>query len=834
MNGPEPATSLPSEHPTGLADCLSAGTAGQALGRLLERLRTSSGASWAAVRHAGETVSGEALLAASGSPGPSRESRNWPLHPAGAAGLEFSLGWDSPAPGGEDLEQLVDPLLPIVGLLAKNQALEARLGRQRLLMRFTEDMMLRIGKDATEEDLLGDLAAFLLEAFPVDRVTLMGVTTDRKWGVVRTVRDRRPDSPEPPAIPIALPDVTELARTLRAGEFLVFPDVRLPGTPEHLARAAENARVRSSLIAPITEAAGLWGVAVLSRESVGAPLDGEDCEILRTLLQQAGPLLSNQRMMRTLAHGLASLEVLLDTSREVSSVLDLSEVPRLVAKRAMELTEADEAVVFLHEPATGKLRPVLALSPYEAEMMKLEISVGEGVAGYVARTRRGEYVNRVDLDPRSRYIPGTPTEPEALLAAPLVCADRLIGVMSLYKLGERNFSDPDLATINIFATQAAIAIENARLFQRMEEERANLAIMLEQMEESVVLCDVEGRVRLINPAAEALLSSGAGGRLLSEVFPDDLAQDIADIVRRIGTGEERHVTREFHLRGRICLASFTAIRDEKGHLLGHMTLWKDITDLKTIESQLLQSSKMSAVGQLASGVAHEFNNLIAAIYGYAQFMKDNRDEKLFEKGIRIILSSSERARDLTRSLLTFSRVTEGRQEALDLNELMNDVLLLVEQQLSKEGIRVERDYGRLPHVLAERSRLQEVFLNVLSNARHAMPNGGILTFRSRVEPEGLIVEVSDTGVGIAPEHLPKIFEPFFTTKGPLNGTRVPGTGLGLFTVYNIVQAHGGRVEVASVPGEGTTVRLRFPTGGGAAAPRIEGSDSSVAPAAPGA
>jgi two-component system NtrC family sensor kinase len=258
-----------------------------------------------------------------------------------------------------------------------------------------------------------------------------------------------------------------------------------------------------------------------------------------------------------------------------------------------------------------------------------------------------------------------------------------------------------------------------------------------------------------------------------------------------------------------------------------MTLWKDITDLKTIESQLLQSSKMSAVGQLASGVAHEFNNLIAAIYGYAQFMKDNRDEKLFEKGIRIILSSSERARDLTRSLLTFSRVAEGRREALDLNELMNDVLLLVEQQLSKEGIRVERDYGRLPHLLAERSRLQEVFLNLLSNARHAMPNGGILTFRSRVEPEGLMVEIADTGVGIPADHLPKIFEPFFTTKGPLNGTRIPGTGLGLFTVYNIVQAHGGLVDVTSVPGEGTTVRLVFPSSAGApAAPKALASPRS--------
>ncbi|HEX7880922.1 MAG TPA: ATP-binding protein, partial [Candidatus Eisenbacteria bacterium] len=343
-------------------------------------------------------------------------------------------------------------------------------------------------------------------------------------------------------------------------------------------------------------------------------------------------------------------------------------------------------------------------------------------------------------------------------------------------------------------------------------------IMLEQMEEAVFLCGADGVVGLITPAAEKLMAGRpCGGLPMVEAFPDELKDDLATILAGITSPEGRHQTREFRIEGRIHLASFTAIRDAGGHLIGMMSLWKDITDLKTIESQLMMSSKMSAVGQLASGVAHEFNNLIAAIYGYAQFMKDNRDEKLFDKGIRIILASSERARDLTRSLLTFSRASEGLVEPLGPNELMDDVLLLVEQQLIKEGIRVERQYGRLPHAFAERGRLQEVFLNLVSNARHAMPDGGILTLASRSEGSEVVIEVTDTGVGIPPEHLSRIFEPFFTTKGPLNATRVPGTGLGLFTVYNTVQAHGGRTEVTSAPGQGTTVRLIFPSGLRAAA-----------------
>jgi PAS domain S-box-containing protein len=312
----------------------------------------------------------------------------------------------------------------------------------------------------------------------------------------------------------------------------------------------------------------------------------------------------------------------------------------------MDLTEADEGVVFLVEPGTNRLKPVLALSPFEAEIMKLEIAIGEGVTGQVASRRVGEYVNRVDLDPRSKYIPGTPTVPEALLAAPLVCADRLIGVMTLYKLQGRTFDDVELATINIFATQAAIAIETPGSSSAWRRSGPVLAIMLEQMEEAVFLCGADGAVGLINPAAEKLLAGRpCGGLPMVEAFPDELKEELVAIVAGLTSPEGRHQTREFRMDGRIHLASFTAIRDTAGHLIGMMSLWKDITDLKTIESQLMMSSKMSAVGQLASGVAHEFNNLIAAIYGYAQFMKDNRDEKLFEKGIRIILASSERARD---------------------------------------------------------------------------------------------------------------------------------------------------------------------------------------------
>lgn len=730
---------------------------------------------------------------------------------AGEAGaLAIDLGPAvSPAP---DTLAALGLAAPVLALFGRDVVATARLSRQTLLNRLLEELLQKVGRQAPEEELLEHLCAAIFETFGVDRVSFYSVTGDRRWLVRRTARDRR-ENLRLEDLPVPLWRSTKLQEALAAGQSFLVEDVEASDVDPELLSIPRQAGVRALIGLPVADGAGLWGVAFLSSLAPGPVLSVDDRDLCRRVLQQAAPILQNVRMMRKLSHSVSSLAILFETSQEVSSTLDLSEVPKLVARKAIELTGAEESALFLMDESCGKLRPVHVISPYEAEMMRIEIAPGEGITGCVVQSRVGEIVNRVDLDARSRYIPGTPTEPEALLAVPLVCSDRIVGAMTMYKTQGREFNDLDLATMNIFGTQVAIAIENARLFRGMAEERTRLLTMLEQLEEAVFLCDPAGRISLTNPAARLLAGGDPGvGRPLVEVVPAELGEVLGGLLRELGEPGARHLTREVGCGERILLVSFTAISGADDEPYGLVGLFKDITDLKSLESQILQSSKMSAVGQLASGVAHEFNNLIAAIYGYAQFMKDNREGKLFDKGIRIILSSSERARDLTRSLLTFSRATEGRREALDLNEVVDDALLLVEQQLSREGIRVVRDYERLPHAMGERGRLQEVFLNLVTNAMHAMPDGGVLTLRSRGDGRRLVVEVSDTGVGIPPESLPRIFEPFFTTKGPLGGNRLAGTGLGLYMVYNIVRAHGGQIDVSSDLGKGTLVRLTFPAG----------------------
>ncbi|HEX7879293.1 MAG TPA: GAF domain-containing protein, partial [Candidatus Eisenbacteria bacterium] len=439
----------------------------------LEAIHAAAGAEWTGLDLTDFAVSGDGSPIPMAAIGRHPESvavtdgRSITLPGGDVATIRLEFGPKGGPPAG--LPAALDAIEPILALSLANGLLASKLSRQDLLVRCADDLLRRVAGGEGEEQLLGSMCAILLDAFPVDRVSVYSITDDHQWVVRRAVSDRRPAPADAEAPPIPYSEIPAERRRPDQNDLLEYQDLLEADVPEVWRDAARRAGVRSAILAPIVHGGRLWGIVALSRVMTGAVLDTPAAALLSQVLRMTAPILHNERMMRSLSRGLASLEVLLETSREVSSVLDLSEVPRVVARRAMDLTEADEGVVFLVEPGTNRLKPVLALSPFEAEIMNLEIALGEGVTGQVASMRVGEYVNRVDLDPRSKYIPGTPTVPEALLAAPLVCADRLIGVMTLYKLQGRTFDDVELATINIFATQAAIAIENARLFQRMEE-----------------------------------------------------------------------------------------------------------------------------------------------------------------------------------------------------------------------------------------------------------------------------------------------------------------------------------------------------------------------------
>jgi two-component system, NtrC family, sensor kinase len=229
------------------------------------------------------------------------------------------------------------------------------------------------------------------------------------------------------------------------------------------------------------------------------------------------------------------------------------------------------------------------------------------------------------------------------------------------------------------------------------------------------------------------------------------------------------------------------------------------------QAELVQSSKLAAVGTFAAGIAHEFNNLLAGMLGYAQLGLATDEAETKNESLKVVVDTCKRGKSITSSLLTFSRRQEPRRELADLYEAVQGTLTLMEIELKKFNVVVERNINPVPFTICDAGQISQVFLNLLTNARDAMkPDGGTLAVTLDNDEKQIRLSVHDTGSGIPESIRDKIFEPFVTTKGALGGSATPGTGLGLSVSYGIVQSHGGTFEVESEEGKGTTMTIYLP------------------------
>ncbi|OGW46350.1 MAG: hypothetical protein A2078_01645, partial [Nitrospirae bacterium GWC2_57_9] len=264
--------------------------------------------------------------------------------------------------------------------------------------------------------------------------------------------------------------------------------------------------------------------------------------------------------------------------------------------------------------------------------------------------------------------------------------------------------------------------------------------------------------------------------------------------------------------------SASPLRDAEGRIVGGIEVVRDITERKSLEEQLLHAQKMEAVGQLASGVAHDFNNVLTAIIGYANLLQmEAKDGGPGRPYIDQVLASAERASKLTRSLLTFSRKQTMQMKALDLNGIVRGIDKLLRPLMGEDiELRTVLAASALT-VMADSGQIEQVLMNLASNARDAMPQGGRVTIKTSladIDPDeaggqrggrSVLLSVTDTGTGMDKETQKRIFDPFFTTK-----EQGRGTGLGLAMAYGIVRQHQGTIQVSSKPGSGTTFTIALP------------------------
>jgi PAS domain S-box-containing protein len=341
---------------------------------------------------------------------------------------------------------------------------------------------------------------------------------------------------------------------------------------------------------------------------------------------------------------------------------------------------------------------------------------------------------------------------------------------------------------------------------------------------AILGADMKGNIFMWNKSAEEILGYSAGeviGKMnIRKIYPKGMAKEVMKMMRGSdygGAGKLRAFPM-IHMRkdGEVIEGSLSAaiIYDAQGREVASVGIFVDLREtlemerrLRETQEQLLQSEKLAAMGRLISEIAHELNNPLYGIMNTLELLKTEvSPENKRRRVLEMALSETVRLSELLRKMLSFSKADEEEKQSVDVNSVLDEILVLMSKQLRENSIRIQCSFEEhLGNVYASKNQLRQIFLNMITNAREAMPEGGNLIVKTMAKRGRIHIELSDTGLGIREEHLDKVFDAFFTTKDS-----VKGVGLGLSVCYGFVKDHGGDLKVTSKVGEGTTFTIILP------------------------
>jgi PAS domain S-box-containing protein len=431
----------------------------------------------------------------------------------------------------------------------------------------------------------------------------------------------------------------------------------------------------------------------------------------------------------------------------------------------------------------------------------------EAMFGY----RRAELIGQ----PLELVLPGE-DPPRAIVNGPVAAGDAHRRGLGRRKDGTRFPVELTRSTLRIGETDRVMRmVTDVSARARGEEAVARLAAIVESSQDSIVSQTLDGMVLTWNAGAERMYGYAAAevvGRSVALLIPPELPDELSRILEAVRREErtEHYETVRVRKDGQRIQVSLTIspIRDAEGRVVGVSNIARDVTDRLTLERAARRAETLAALGTLSAGIAHEINNPIGILSSRLELMEARPGlPPELREDLRMLRRNVERVSRIIRSLLSAARQSPMEWRAVDLNTVVEESLMLVGKQLSKDRIQVVTQLdASLPTVRGQPHALQQVLMNLLVNARDAMPEGG--TVRIETAPvigpeEGVRLVVADTGPGIPADVLPQISEPFYTTKAA-------GTGLGLPLSYTIVREHGGRIEVDSAAGRGTTFIITLP------------------------
>src|SRR6266850_6756933 len=531
-----------------------------------------------------------------------------------------------------------------------------------------------------------------------------------------------------------------------------------------------------------------------------------------------------RRAAEELNRRLSELFSLQELSYVLSDSLELDRIVEQVVRYAVRFLDAQGALLALVGEGPNDPLRVAAAEGTLASLRGRKIPANDG--GLVARSTGREHLELVrNSGPAPTAIVGD-VQAASAAAVPLRSHGAVIGTLVIADPREGVFVPEDIRLLSTLATHAAVVIANARFFEMVRRAKEQWETAFDALSEGIAVVDVEGRVRRSNRALAGLLGAPVPaviGTHLGEALlgKSHALMELLDAARR-GEHPPALVARSERLGStlRVNAARIPSATEEQSVVV----LVEDVTDQQTMETQLIQSEKLAAVGQLVSGVAHELNNPLTSIAGLSEFLLEQKEISKKDRGhLKVIHEQAQRAGRIVGNLLTFARKEPAERSPVDLNDVIQRTLQLMEYDLKIKDVEVQRDLRpALPHVVGDRHSLQQVVLNLLTNAAQAVAENRpglprIITV-STWSDDLVHLRVADTGPGINDVVAQNVFTPFFTTKEPGKGT-----GLGLSITYTIIENHGGRITVERPSTGGAAFRVDLPpvpADASAPAPRI--------------
>ena len=520
------------------------------------------------------------------------------------------------------------------------------------------------------------------------------------------------------------------------------------------------------------------------------------------------------------------LEALLDISKAINSTLVLDDILQMVMRRAIRLLGAERGFLMLLDEE-GNLQFKTAHNICKESLSKEDFRISMSIATNVAKTGKSVYTSDAQHDERySKQKSILELELKSIMCVPMKSKEKIIGILYLDNSSKSNiFLQSDLYLFELFAGQAAIAIENAKLYENLLAMKIYNENVVNKIPVGIVVVDNNLKITIANKASQEIFRK-TGWReksdyhtlknlsLLDLVPPEDRTRWKKICYQVLYTGEHFEEARSYHRFGSEKVALSLRVSPLNSHdnrILGLILVTEDITEKVIAEKYLIYSQNLVAKGEMAASIAHELNNYLTIILNNAELMLLNLkkgDNSKVEKNTRTIQECVDTMKRFTDGLMDFSKMGTKITE-YNLRTLIETLIFSLKPQKQFSGIKFETVFdSELPALPMDVGQIQQVFLNILNNASDAIntlpePQGTITINTSYIKREKMVeVKISDTGSGIPPELLPKIFEPHFSTKKD-------GHGFGLVICERIIKNHKGAIFVESSPGR-TTFTITLP------------------------